>query len=75
MVETNLLTAGLVVDNVDDVMQLEDITPPPELAAATGFRYINGVGKVNGHIVILIDCDRLFNDEDTLEIEATRKRM
>lgn len=75
VIETDQLSVGLVVDNVDEVMQIKDIAPPPELAAGAGCRYINGVGKVNDDIVILIDCDQLFNDEDTHAIEATKGKM
>ena len=75
VIETNLLTAGLVVDNVDEVKQIKDIAPPPELATGTRTRYISGVGKVNGEIVILIDCDQLFDDEAALTIEATTSKM
>ena len=75
VIETQQLTAGLVVDNVNEVMQIKDIAPPPQLAAGQGTRYINGVGKVNGDIVILIDCDPLFDDEDTTAMEAAKRKM
>jgi purine-binding chemotaxis protein CheW len=72
VVETQHLTAGLVVDNVDEVILIKDISPPPDLAAGIGSRYIQGIGKVNEDIVILIDCERFFNDEETLSLKSAK---
>jgi purine-binding chemotaxis protein CheW len=65
---------GLVVDHVSEVMRIpaENIAPPP--AAKTGFhnRYIKGIGKVGVEVKLLLDCDKLLNDE---EIDALNNAM
>jgi chemotaxis signal transduction protein len=33
------------------------------------------VGKVDGNVVILLDCEQLFNDEETQTIQASKKQM
>ncbi len=71
VVETQELTAGLIVDNVAEVMQIKDIAPPPGLTASSGAKYINGVGKINGDVVVLIDCEQLFNNQEALLIKAS----
>lgn len=65
---------GLVVDHVSEVMRIpsENIAPPP--TAKTGFhnRYIKGIGKVGAEVKLLLDCDKLLNDE---EIDALSNIM
>ena len=77
VVETQQLTAGLIVDNVAEVMTINetDIAPPPELDLGVGCRYLSGVGKVDGDVVILLDCEQLFNEEETQTIYASRTKM
>ena len=77
VVETQQLTAGLIVDNVAEVMTIHeaDIAPPPELDTGIGSRYLSGVGKVDGDVVILLDCEKLFNEEETQTIYASKKKM
>lgn len=77
VVETQRFTAGLIVDHVAEVMTIDeaDIAPPPELDTCIGCRYLSGVGKVGKEVVILLDCEKLFNDEETQTIYATKTKM
>jgi purine-binding chemotaxis protein CheW len=77
VIETQHLTAGLIVDHVAEVMAIDDsnIAPPPELESGINCRYLNGVGKVNGEVVILLDCEQLFNDEETQIIRESKIKM
>lgn len=70
--ETEDLVLGLVVDRVADVMAIndEDIAPPPSHKSGIRNRYIRGIGKVAGEIKLLIDCDKLFNEQETQEINS-----
>jgi len=60
------ISIGLIVDHVAEVLVIlpENIVPPP--AIKTGFhnRYIKGIGKVGNDIKLLLDCDKLLNDEE-----------
>jgi purine-binding chemotaxis protein CheW len=72
VVETNRLTAGLIVDQVSEVMMIdkESIVPPPDVQLPDSRRYISGIGKVDAEVKLLIDCNRLFNDNETISIES-----
>ncbi len=71
VVETERLTAGLIVDQVSEVMTIdkESIVPPPDVQLPGSHRYINGIGKVGTEVKLLIDCERLFNDNEAKSME------
>jgi purine-binding chemotaxis protein CheW len=52
------ISVGLIVDSVSEVLTIaeENIVPPPDIKAAQN-RYIKGIGKVEGDIKLLLDCD------------------
>lgn len=72
IVETEDLILGLIVDRVADVISLsdEEIAPPPSHKSGIKNRYIRGIGKIAGEIKLLLDCDKLFNEEETQEINS-----
>ncbi len=72
VVETNDLSAGLIVDQVSEVMVIEDIVPPPDVQLPDSHRYISGIGKVGTDVKLLIDCERLFNDSEATSIEKIK---
>ena len=51
---------GLVVDAVNEVLDIApaDIEPPPSFGARIRSDFIQGVGKVRGKFVLLLDVDR-----------------
>lgn len=57
---------GLIVDSVSEVISIpeSDIVEPPEISKS-GNNYVKGIGKINGEVKLLLDCDRMLNDEDT----------
>jgi purine-binding chemotaxis protein CheW len=61
-------TIGLIVDSVAEVSNIADadIVDPPGWNSE-GSRYIQGVGKVNGSVKLLLDCSRLIGDDDLPE--------
>ena len=64
------ISIGLIVDNVAEVLSINDenIVPPP--LTKTGFhsRYVKGIGKVGNEVKLLLDCDKLLNEEELEEI-------
>lgn len=66
------VSVGLIVDNVDEVLSIDDeeIAAPP--ANKTGFenRYIKGIGKSGGKVQLLLDCEKLLKNEE-IEILET----
>ena len=59
-------TVGLIVDNVAEVINIDDsnIVPPPQIKASFHNRYVRGIGKVGNEVKLLLDCDKLLNDEE-----------
>lgn len=64
VIDTRDISAGLIVDEVSEVLAIEEenISPPPEWGAGVSSRYLNGVGKVDGQVKLLLDCEKLFSD-------------
>lgn len=66
VIEVRDVFIGLIVDAVSDVLDISssDIVPPPEVNANTNNKYIKGIGKVGSDVKLLLDCEKLINDED-----------
>jgi purine-binding chemotaxis protein CheW len=62
-------SVGLIVDNVAEVLDIpdENIVPPPDVKTGFQNRYIKGVGKVDSEVKLLLECNRLF-EENEVEI-------
>ena len=73
VVETGRVSAGLIVDQVAEVLTIEDVVPPPKLHAARMCRAISGIGKVDAEVKLLIDCERLFDENEKKSIENINK--
>lgn len=73
VIETERMTAGLIVDEVAEVITLDeaDIAPPPAMNASV--EYLSGIGKIAGEVVILLDCAALFSDEEQKWLNETKK--
>jgi len=65
-------SVGLIVDNVAEVIKIDDsnIVPPPDIKTGFHNRYVRAIGKVENEIKLLLDCDKLLND-DEMEILNT----
>ena len=57
---------GVVVDAVDSVLDIppDQIEPPPAFGARIGTDFIEGMGKVNGRFVILLDVNSVLAPEE-----------
>lgn len=57
---------GVIVDNVYEVTDInkEDIEEAPEITNTVERKYISGLVKLDNHIVILLDLDRILSSED-----------
>lgn len=66
VIETQDIFAGLIVDNVAEVVFIEDedIVPPPSYSAGMQNRYISGIGKTGGNVKLLLDCEQLFKADE-----------
>lgn len=67
VIETSNLSVGMIVDNVAEVISIDDenIAPPPDNRSGVQNRYISGIGKAGNEVKLLLDCGKLFYDEET----------
>ena len=66
VIDTGEIAVGLIVDKVSEVMTIddEDIVPPPSPETGMRNKYISGIGKKDGEVKLLLDCKKLFEEEN-----------
>lgn len=66
VIDTEDISAGLIVDEVSEVLAIDakDISLPPSIRAGVGSRYLSGIGKVGKEVKLLLNCDALFDDSE-----------
>jgi len=75
VVEIGRILVGLIVDTVEEVMEIPEssVEPPPRFKAVSGReRYISGMGKVGGQVKILIDVERIVEEDEAANLAAGR---
>ena len=57
---------GVEVDSVSEVLRINslNIEPAPQLVCSIDAKYIAGVAKVSERLLIMLDLDKLLNDEE-----------
>jgi purine-binding chemotaxis protein CheW len=63
---------GIVVDSVSEVLEIppSEIEPPPSFGAKIRTDFIEGMGKVNGKFVILLDVGRVLSIDEIAVLES-----
>lgn len=66
VVDVGELTVGLIVDRVSEVVNIpeDQVVLPPQTSKKSKNKYINAIGKIGNDVRLLIDCNKLLNDED-----------
>ncbi len=67
---------GIIIDSISKVVSMvnSDIQPPPSMLQGIGQRYIKGVGKMENKLLVVLDLDKLFtNEEDDSGDEETQE--
>ncbi len=66
---------GVVVDTVNAVLDIpaSEIEPPPSFGARIRTDFIQGMGKVNGKFVILLDVNQVLDTEEMLALSEARE--
>jgi purine-binding chemotaxis protein CheW len=56
---------GVAVDSVNEVLDIEpaDIEPPPDFGARIRSDFIQGIGKVKGRFVILLNASLVLSTD------------
>lgn len=60
------ISVGLIVDCVSEVCSIpeEDIEEKPEISSKCSRGYIKSIGKIGIKVVLLVDCEKLLNEEE-----------
>jgi len=65
---------GVIVDAVSEVLEIQpnDIEPPPAFGAKIRTDYIQGMGKIAGRFVIILNVNRVLSLDDlAMVVQAT----
>ncbi len=67
VVDIRDISIGLIIDSVSEVLSIPegDIVSPPEFSKGYNNKYIKNIGKVGNDVKLILDCDKLLNDEET----------
>ncbi|MFZ5352997.1 MAG: chemotaxis protein CheW [Bacillota bacterium] len=63
---------GFIVDDASEVLTLsaDNIEEPPTMIAGSDRKYIAGVGKIGDRILIILDLNKLFTDEEQEQLAS-----
>ena len=71
------MTVGLIVELIGELVEISDdnILPPPTIGRADKGhnKYVYGIGKIGGTVKLLLDPDKLLNDEDLSVVEKANE--
>ncbi|RKP47356.1 purine-binding chemotaxis protein CheW [Cohnella endophytica] len=72
VVDIQDISVGLIVDSVSEVLSIpaKEIVSPPDAGGGVN-RYIQGIGKSGAIVILLLDCDRLLNENDIERLAHT----
>ena len=73
VINVNQLVVGLIVEKIAEVVEIqeENILPAPSIGNAdkSQNKYVYGIGKVGDQVKLLLDPDRLLNDDEKIALE------
>lgn len=61
------LSVGMIIDSVSEVrtIESEDIAPPPTFTSGVDIRFVDGIGKTDSGIKLILDCKTVLDDYGT----------
>ena len=71
VVKVEEITVGLVVDEVSEVLRIpaDTVEPPPPIVGGVESEYINGVGKLEDRLLILLDLSKTLSKEEKASLQ------
>jgi len=71
------MTIGGIVDEVTEVLRIPNdaITPPPPVIKGVNTEYLQGVGQINGRIIILLDMSKILTSNEVIQIEELKEEL
>ena len=70
VIDIDLITIGLIVDSVAEVLAIEEhnLGEPPKLNKNFQNRYIKNIGKSDTDVKLLLDCEKLISESEAMDI-------
>jgi purine-binding chemotaxis protein CheW len=71
VVELEGMVLGFTVDSVSEVLRISESTvePPPSLVSGMESEYIEGIGKLENRLLLLLELKEVFISNDKRELE------
>lgn len=73
VISVKSMLIGLIVEKIAEVVEIKEdnILPPPTISRADKAhnKYVYGIGKVGDSVKLLLDPDKLLNDEELSVVE------
>ena len=68
------ISIGIIVDAVSEVLNISDenIVPPPNLNTG-GRKYIKSIGKSENNVTLILDCEKLLNENELDELKSANE--
>jgi purine-binding chemotaxis protein CheW len=76
--EINNSIASIIVDTVEEVVEIpkENIEPPPKFNSLDSKnRYISGMGKIGDRVVINLDMENIFSEQEIVSKPVEQKEQ
>jgi purine-binding chemotaxis protein CheW len=70
--EVGTKKVGIIVDSVSEVINIpiEQIEDAPDMISGVGTEYIQGVGKVNDRLIVLLDLTMVITGEEKAQLDT-----
>ncbi len=79
VINVKSMMVGLIVEKIAEVVEIkeENILPPPTIGRTDKVqnKYVYGIGKVGDSVKLLLDPDKLLNDEDLSVVEQANEMI
>jgi purine-binding chemotaxis protein CheW len=70
-------TVGFIVDSVSEVLRIQQniIEAPPDIVSGIDSEYITAVGKLTDRLLILLDLEKVFTENESTELSKKFKEV
>lgn len=71
VVEIGDVSVGMIIDSVSEVLTLEDedISPPPAFSQTVDAKFIEGIGKKDDGVKLILDCKAVLDENNLTQRE------
>ncbi len=68
---------GLIVDEIMEILSLgpDDITAPPKIFRGLKKKYLTGIGRHDGKVIILLNADHLLASEEKIMLKEPEEDL